>query len=398
MGAVIVRGVRSASSDRRRSRLRVPWSGRRFCERSWLLGHGPRTSDLGPGERDVSIIHIIDFDDENNIISKNVLLHQVGEIWHISASPADRGVLATCYNRRRGQVGLRWRLSCVCRVCSTRCVCSMSCVCRVCRVCCMCRMCRVCSVSRVCSGDRTSWTLSSCPALRFCKFHVMPASRCGGGEGFGTRVCPVLSLGVTEILPSECPSVCPRPPLLPNREEQRRREKGTCSWEAGVRLWSGAISTDGISPAPTLRLLVLGAADSKVLTCAAVWRMPAELEPGGHESPEDAASPAHALELLCHLDHAARGSTACAGAGAALGTLVPPPAPQRVPGLAASQGPHQERGHFQRVLHIALVVPPWRLGLASLLPACSASDSWSLGRCPCRRLAVDARLAPALGC
>nr|XP_010984272.2 EARP and GARP complex-interacting protein 1 isoform X2 [Camelus dromedarius] len=106
-------------------------------------------------------IHIIDFDDENNIISKNVLLHQVGEIWHISASPADRGVLATCYNRT---------------------------------------------------------------------------------------------------------------------------------------------------------------ADSKVLTCAAVWRMPAELEPGGHESPEDAASPAHALELLCHLDHAARGSTACvvwepAGAG-----------------------------------------------------------------------------------
>ncbi|XP_023604927.1 EARP-interacting protein-like isoform X3 [Myotis lucifugus] len=45
-------------------------------------------------------IHIIDFDDENNIINKNVLLHQVGEIWHISASPADKGVLATCYNKR----------------------------------------------------------------------------------------------------------------------------------------------------------------------------------------------------------------------------------------------------------------------------------------------------------
>lgn len=87
-------------------------------------------------------IHIIDFDDENNIINKNVLLHRAGEIWHISASPADKGVLATCYNKT---------------------------------------------------------------------------------------------------------------------------------------------------------------ADSKVLTCAAVWRMPAELEPGGHESPEDAASPAHALELLCHL-------------------------------------------------------------------------------------------------
>ncbi|XP_033293404.1 EARP and GARP complex-interacting protein 1 isoform X2 [Orcinus orca] len=97
-------------------------------------------------------IHIIDFDDENNIINKNVLLHQAGEIWHISASPADKGVLATCYNK----------------------------------------------------------------------------------------------------------------------------------------------TTDG-----------------KVVTCAAVWRMPAELEPGGHESPEDAASPAHALELLCHLGPAAHGSTAC---------------------------------------------------------------------------------------
>ncbi|XP_057597494.1 EARP and GARP complex-interacting protein 1 isoform X2 [Hippopotamus amphibius kiboko] len=97
-------------------------------------------------------IHIIDFDDENNIINKNVLLHQAGEIWHISASPADKGVLATCYSKT---------------------------------------------------------------------------------------------------------------------------------------------------------------ADSRVVTCAAVWRMPAELEPGGHESPEDAASPAHALELLCHLDPVARGSTAC---------------------------------------------------------------------------------------
>ncbi|XP_021102883.1 protein TSSC1 isoform X3 [Heterocephalus glaber] len=44
-------------------------------------------------------IHIIDFDDENNIINKNVLLHQAGEIWHISASPSDKGVLATCYNK-----------------------------------------------------------------------------------------------------------------------------------------------------------------------------------------------------------------------------------------------------------------------------------------------------------
>uniref|UniRef100_A0A217FL60 EARP complex and GARP complex interacting protein 1 n=1 Tax=Mus musculus TaxID=10090 RepID=A0A217FL60_MOUSE len=64
-------------------------------------------------------IHIIDFDDENNIINKNVLLHQAGEIWHISASPADKGVLATCYNKRKHeaaglsfcqQVWVLWRL------------------------------------------------------------------------------------------------------------------------------------------------------------------------------------------------------------------------------------------------------------------------------------------------
>ncbi|XP_070284728.1 EARP and GARP complex-interacting protein 1 isoform X3 [Myotis yumanensis] len=98
-------------------------------------------------------IHIIDFDDENNIINKNVLLHQVGEIWHISASPADKGVLATCYNK---------------------------------------------------------------------------------------------------------------------------------------------------------------IADSRVLTCAAVWRMPEESEPGSHESPDESSSTAHALELLCDLDGvAAHGSVAC---------------------------------------------------------------------------------------
>uniref|UniRef100_A0A2I3SQ25 EARP complex and GARP complex interacting protein 1 n=1 Tax=Pan troglodytes TaxID=9598 RepID=A0A2I3SQ25_PANTR len=97
-------------------------------------------------------IHIIDFDDENNIINKNVLLHQAGEIWHISASPADRGVLATCYNRT---------------------------------------------------------------------------------------------------------------------------------------------------------------SDSKVLTCAAVWRMPKELESGSHESPDDSSSTAQTLELLCHLDNTAHGNMAC---------------------------------------------------------------------------------------
>ncbi|XP_058538396.1 EARP and GARP complex-interacting protein 1 isoform X4 [Neofelis nebulosa] len=58
-------------------------------------------------------------------------------------------------------------------------------------------------------------------------------------------------------------------------------------------------------------LLCFKASDSKVLTCAAVWRMPKELEPGSHESPDDSSSPAHTLELLCHLDDTAHGSVAC---------------------------------------------------------------------------------------
>uniref|UniRef100_A0A8C3IAV0 EARP complex and GARP complex interacting protein 1 n=1 Tax=Chrysemys picta bellii TaxID=8478 RepID=A0A8C3IAV0_CHRPI len=98
-------------------------------------------------------IHIIDFDDENNIINKNVLIHQAGEIWHISASPADKGVLATCYNKT---------------------------------------------------------------------------------------------------------------------------------------------------------------SDSKVMTCAAVWRMPKELESGSHESPDDSSSNTQTLELLCHLDNTAHGNMSAA--------------------------------------------------------------------------------------
>lgn len=44
-------------------------------------------------------LHQIDFDEENNLINKNVFLHKDGEIWHISASPTDKNVLATCYNK-----------------------------------------------------------------------------------------------------------------------------------------------------------------------------------------------------------------------------------------------------------------------------------------------------------
>ncbi|KAG2468632.1 EIPR1 protein, partial [Polypterus senegalus] len=97
-------------------------------------------------------IHIIDFDDENNIINKNVLLHEAGEIWHINASPVDKSVFTTCYNKT---------------------------------------------------------------------------------------------------------------------------------------------------------------SDSKVVTCAAVWRMPKELESGSHESPDDSSSNPQTLELLCHLDNTAHGNMAC---------------------------------------------------------------------------------------
>uniref|UniRef100_A0A8C1TE35 EARP complex and GARP complex interacting protein 1 n=1 Tax=Cyprinus carpio TaxID=7962 RepID=A0A8C1TE35_CYPCA len=113
-------------------------------------------------------IHIIDFDDENNVINKSVLLHDAGEIWHISGSPADKAVLTTCY------------------IISIFC-CSVFCVCVSCR----------------------------------------PAS------------------------------------------------------------------------------------ESRVLTCAAVWRMPPEWESGSHESPDDSSNNPQTLELLCHLDNTAHGSVAC---------------------------------------------------------------------------------------
>ncbi|MBZ3869295.1 Protein TSSC1 [Sciurus carolinensis] len=53
------------------------------------------------------------------------------------------------------------------------------------------------------------------------------------------------------------------------------------------------------------------ASDSRVQARAAVWRMPKELESGSQESPDDSASTAQTLQLLCHLDDAAHGSVAC---------------------------------------------------------------------------------------
>lgn len=44
-------------------------------------------------------VHQIDFDDENNIINKNMFSHKEGEIWHISSSPLDKNIVATSYNK-----------------------------------------------------------------------------------------------------------------------------------------------------------------------------------------------------------------------------------------------------------------------------------------------------------
>lgn len=44
-------------------------------------------------------IHHIDFDDENNIINKNIYLHPEGEIWNINASTIDKDLTTTCYNK-----------------------------------------------------------------------------------------------------------------------------------------------------------------------------------------------------------------------------------------------------------------------------------------------------------
>ncbi|XP_050402615.1 EARP and GARP complex-interacting protein 1 [Patella vulgata] len=44
-------------------------------------------------------VHHIDFDDENNLINKNLYLHREGEIWHMSASTFDKSLVTTCYNK-----------------------------------------------------------------------------------------------------------------------------------------------------------------------------------------------------------------------------------------------------------------------------------------------------------
>lgn len=43
-------------------------------------------------------IHQLEYDEENNILSKRVFLHGAGEVWHIAASPINPDYISTCYN------------------------------------------------------------------------------------------------------------------------------------------------------------------------------------------------------------------------------------------------------------------------------------------------------------
>jgi len=44
-------------------------------------------------------VHLIDFEDESNLVTKHVFSHSPGEIWDIASNPADKNILATCYNK-----------------------------------------------------------------------------------------------------------------------------------------------------------------------------------------------------------------------------------------------------------------------------------------------------------
>uniref|UniRef100_A0A2R5LBL5 Putative wd repeat protein n=1 Tax=Ornithodoros turicata TaxID=34597 RepID=A0A2R5LBL5_9ACAR len=43
-------------------------------------------------------IHFLAYDEETNSLSKSVFLHGAGEVWHLSCSPTDKTLFASCYN------------------------------------------------------------------------------------------------------------------------------------------------------------------------------------------------------------------------------------------------------------------------------------------------------------
>ncbi|XP_002154835.2 EARP-interacting protein homolog [Hydra vulgaris] len=43
-------------------------------------------------------VHLIEFDEETNLINKNIVTHEAGEIWDINSNPLNKNVISTCYN------------------------------------------------------------------------------------------------------------------------------------------------------------------------------------------------------------------------------------------------------------------------------------------------------------
>lgn len=49
--------------------------------------------------RSTNQVHLLDFEDESNLITKHVFSHEPGEVWHIASNPLDKNILATSYNK-----------------------------------------------------------------------------------------------------------------------------------------------------------------------------------------------------------------------------------------------------------------------------------------------------------
>ncbi|KAJ7373900.1 Protein tssc1 [Desmophyllum pertusum] len=56
-------------------------------------------------------VHLIDFDDESNVIKKCVYAF-CGEIWSMNTSPTDKTILATCYNKVSESKAVKYKERC----------------------------------------------------------------------------------------------------------------------------------------------------------------------------------------------------------------------------------------------------------------------------------------------
>lgn len=43
-------------------------------------------------------VHQLQYDEEHNVMTKNVYIHSAGELWHMSTSPTNTELVSTCYN------------------------------------------------------------------------------------------------------------------------------------------------------------------------------------------------------------------------------------------------------------------------------------------------------------